>query len=400
MTIDWLKTNAVQNVFKLLAKNGGEGHIVGGAVRDYLLNVSIGDIDFCSTHTPEQLIKLAQEHNIRSIETGIKYGTITLICEGQSFEVTSLREDVKTDGRHAQIAYGKTILEDAKRRDFTFNALYMTADGTILDPLGCGIDDAKTNTIKFIGNAGKRIKEDYLRILRYFRFIGRFGLNIDGTDYNQILPLVQGLDQLSAERIQAEFKHIFQSKHSVLAAELMQESQIFLQIFNMKANLEPLKYISQNHLNFNDKWLVQLALILPNTPIGEILKLSKREQKILKNLDTQIGDDLEKEIYKSGKKTIINRLVFHAASANSNADKLKLDIKFTEQFSIPTFPLKGQDLLEQGYKPSPEIGIKLKRLETLWLEQGFTPTKAELLRVLGDIRNAELASENPSTYRG
>lgn len=383
----WLKAKNIQAVFTLLAQNGGEGRIVGGAVRDHLMNVAIGDIDFCSTHTPQQVIEVAKKNNIKYIETGVKYGTVTLILDGQPFEVTALREDVATDGRHAEVIYGTDFKRDAMRRDFTFNALYMDADGKILDPLGTGITDLKDHKIKFIGNAAARIKEDYLRILRYFRFIARLGFDYDATDYAQIAPLVAGLDQLSAERLLAEFKRIYQSAHLLHGLKLMAECKIFKQIFNVQVNLGQLDYLQNNKLNVDYIWLVQFKLSLPNAD-GKKLKLSNKDQKTLGQLnnfpDVLNSDDahLGQNTYRHGKAVMCQNLTYFAAETNLDFTALKQKLDFVESFKIPTFPINGQDLFELGFKAGPEMGKKIKQLETEWLSSNFTMTKQQLLTAI------------------
>lgn len=389
--LDWLKAENIQSVFRLLQKNDGTGRIVGGAVRDHLLAMPIGDVDFCSTHTPQQLIKIAQQNNIRYVETGVKYGTVTLIINHQPFEVTALREDVETDGRHAKVIYGTSFQKDAMRRDFTFNALYMDAKGEIYDPLGTGITDLNNRKIKFIGNAKQRIAEDYLRILRYFRFIARFDFNYDAADYAQIPKSVIGLEQLSAERLLGEFKRIYESQFLIKALALMAKCKIFEQVFNSKANLEKLEYLQIHTLNDQNVWLVQLKLSLKNIDslsLGKCLKLSKKDQKTLNQLN-QLSDvlnlsedELSRQIYTQGQDMIRNNLIHFAAETNFNFGHLERKLDFIKNFKIPTFPIKGADLFELGFKAGPDMGQKIKQLEARWLNSNFTLTKSELLKAI------------------
>lgn len=388
---DWLKAKNIQTVFQLLSQNGGEGRIVGGAVRDHLLGVEIGDVDFCSTHTPEKLIEIAKQNNIRFIETGVKYGTVTLIIDHQNFEVTALREDVETDGRHTKVIYGTDFKRDAMRRDFTFNALYMDADGQISDPLERGVKDLKQRQIKFIGKASMRIEEDYLRILRYFRFIARFGFDYDADDYAQIPKLVSGLDQLSAERLLTEFKRIYKGEFLIQALGLMAECKIFEQVFGCSVQLGALNYLQENKLNFDYIWLVQLKLSLPNLDVeklAQILKLSNKDQKILNKLNQldnilQIDDsEMGQNIYLHGKAKLTQNLVYFAAEMNFNFERLQQKLDFVGQFEIPIFPIKGEDLFELGFQAGPKMGQKMKQLETDWLNSNFTLTKPSLLKAI------------------
>lgn len=388
---NWLKNSNVQKVFKLLAQNGGEGRIVGGAVRDHLLGVAIGDIDFCSTHTPAQLMEVAQSNGIRYIETGVNYGTLTLILGKQLFEVTALRQDVETDGRHAKVIYGTSFKLDAMRRDFTMNALYMDADGQIFDPLNTGIEDLKNRKIKFIGNAKQRIEEDYLRILRYFRFIARFDLLTDETDYSQIPHLVSGLGQLSAERILAEFKRLFESEFLIRALQLMTECKIFDQIFKSSIQLNSLSYLQNTGLSNDNIWLIRFRLSFPNLSvknIASILKISNKDQKILNQMNhlpdilAMDEQDLFKNVYVWGAEIVIDNLIHFAAETNFKLSDLKAKISTVEQFEIPVFPVKGGDLFALGLKAGPTMGQQIKQLEAHWLEHNFKPTKTELLALV------------------
>lgn len=388
---NWLNAQNIQKVFKLLAQNNGEGRIVGGAVRDHLMGVEIGDIDFCSTHRPEELIKIAKNNKIRYVETGVKYGTVTLILDGKPFEVTSLRQDVETDGRHAKVIYGTDFKQDAMRRDFTINALYIDAQGKIYDPLGSGLTDLRHRKIKFIGNAAKRIEEDYLRILRYFRFIARFGFEYEQADFTQIKNLVSGLDQLSAERLLAEIKGIYQGEFLIHALQLMAECEIFNQIFKTQVSQDRVQYLQENRLRLKNIWLIRFRLSLPNLSIETAikrLKPSNKHQKILNQMNQlpeilQINqNELSKLIYQNGKQMIAQNLVYFAAETNFDFATLQQKLAHVEQFDIPTFPINGADLFAKGFKAGPEMGQKIKQLENLWLSSDFSLTKWALLKAI------------------
>lgn len=388
---NWLTAKNIQKIFTLLSQNSREGRIVGGAVRDHLLGVNIGDVDFCSTHTPQQLIEIAKQNNIRYIETGVKYGTLTLMLDGQPFEVTSLREDVETDGRHAKVIYGNSFKEDAKRRDFTFNALYMNASGEIFDPLGSGIADLADRKIKFIGNASLRIEEDYLRILRYFRFIARFNFEYDKNDYEQISNLVSGLSQLSAERIYAEIKRTYQSPYLINALKLMSDCQICNQLFGTDVDISKLRYLQNNSLSFKNIWLIRFRLSFSNISVknlNSVLKMSNRDQKTLNQMNQLSGilsssdAHLAKEIYQSGKPMVVDNLLCFAAETNFNFDKLQQKLNFVKSYEIPALPIKGADLFAKGYEAGPKMGQKIKQLEQQWLASDFSLSKSQLLASL------------------
>ncbi len=166
---DWLKSKPLQALFKALNRDGGEARVVGGAVRNTLLGSSVSDVDLATTHLPQDTVRLANEAGFKPVPTGIDHGTITVVVQGHPFEVTTLRQDIETNGRHAKVAFGTDWKADAERRDFTINALYVTADGAVIDDVG-GLADIESRTLRFIGDAEQRIREDYLRILRFFRF--------------------------------------------------------------------------------------------------------------------------------------------------------------------------------------------------------------------------------------
>lgn len=166
---DWLKAKPLQALFKALNRDGGEARVVGGAVRNTLLGTKVSDVDLATTHLPQDTVRLANEAGFKPVPTGIEHGTITVVVQGHPFEVTTLRQDIETNGRHAKVAFGTDWKADAERRDFTINALYVTADGGVIDDVG-GLADIESRTLRFIGDAEQRIREDYLRILRFFRF--------------------------------------------------------------------------------------------------------------------------------------------------------------------------------------------------------------------------------------
>src|SRR6266849_1286083 len=200
----WLKSGPTARVLELLSGNGEEARVVGGAVRNALLNIPIGDIDIATTALPDEVIRRAKAAGIKSVPTGIAHGTVTLVVEAQPFEVTTLREDTETFGRKAKVAFGRDWVGDAHRRDFTINALSAGADGVVHDYVG-GLDDIAARRVRFIGDAEQRIAEDYLRILRFFRIHAAFGAGeVDRAGYLACIAGRAGLATLSAERLRME----------------------------------------------------------------------------------------------------------------------------------------------------------------------------------------------------
>ena len=217
----WRLDPELQKLFALMNRDGEEVRVVGGAVRNSLLGAPVSDIDCATTAKPDKVMAWAKEAGIKAVPTGIDHGTVTLVIEGRSFELTTLRRDVETDGRHAEVAFGRDWSEDGHRRDFTMNAVYMDAQGRLYDPVGQGIEDAKGGHVRFIGDADRRIAEDYLRILRFFRFFAQYGKGFEAGDYRACIAAQRQLSTLSAERIGAEMAKLLKGAYSVRALDAM-----------------------------------------------------------------------------------------------------------------------------------------------------------------------------------
>ena len=217
----WLKRPETARVFAALAAPGVETRAVGGAVRDSLLGLPVKEVDLATTALPQQVMALAVKAGLKAVPTGIEHGTVTVIADGVPFEVTTLRRDVETFGRHATVAFTDDWQEDARRRDFTLNALYAASDGTLFDPLG-GYDDVLAGRVRFIGDAEARIKEDYLRILRFFRFNAYYGKGpFDRQGLRACVTLRGGMAQLSAERVAGEVRRILVAPQAMRAVEAL-----------------------------------------------------------------------------------------------------------------------------------------------------------------------------------
>src|SRR6516162_7250883 len=219
----WLTSGPTARVLKLLDSNGEEARVVGGAVRNALLNVPIGDIDIATTAVPTEVVRRAKAAGIKSVPTGIEHGTVTLVVEAQPFEVTTLREDTETFGRKAKVAFGRDWPGDAHRRDFTINALSVGIDGVVHDYVG-GLADIAARRVRFIGDPGQRIEEDYLRILRFFRIHAAFGAGeVDRAGYLACIRGRAGLASLSAERVRMELLKLLVADGAVAAVEAMND---------------------------------------------------------------------------------------------------------------------------------------------------------------------------------
>ena len=233
---NWLHSPQTQ---KLLAAFSGEGiRFVGGAVRDCVLGIEAADLDLATTLLPLQVIDLLEKSDISNYPTGLAHGTITAIIDGKSFEITTLRRDASCDGRHAEVEFGTDWEEDARRRDFTMNAIYMSASGELFDYFG-GFQDAMAGRVRFIGDAKQRIQEDYLRILRFFRFFAVYGKGTPNAyALNACTEFASHINTLSGERIQAEMLKLLAAPSPFYALELMQKTGVFVQVFGFDCHLK------------------------------------------------------------------------------------------------------------------------------------------------------------------
>jgi poly(A) polymerase len=226
----FLRAPAVQRLLGLLNADGEAARVAGGAVRNALLGEPVKDVDIATTALPAEVMRRCTDAGLRTVPTGIDHGTVTVIIDGEPFEVTTLRSDSEHDGRRAQVAFGRDWKVDAERRDFTINGLYADADGTVIDLVG-GIADIETRTIRFIGDAGERIREDYLRVLRFFRFFAWYGHGRPDADaIRAVARFKDGMSQLSAERVWAEMKKLLSATDPSRALLWMRQSGVLTQV--------------------------------------------------------------------------------------------------------------------------------------------------------------------------
>ena len=378
--------------------------IVGGAVRDWLCDEPIGDIDFATKLLPNESIQILLDSGFNVKPTGIDHGTITVFSDNNSYEITSLRKDILTDGRHAKVLFGGTWEEDANRRDFTVNALYSDEYGRILDFTGQGFKDLENKTLRFIGNPIKRIKEDYLRLLRYFRFLSSFLNNIDNDSMNACIKLANKLNLLSYERLLIELDKIFISKNSDIVLNKIIENNIFSNIFlpvlidNYKLKINLLRKLLvkfkdyKNRTNYPFILYVSFVIVLlpqketdKNTIILSIIKkfkLSNNDKRLLiRNVNWLMGID---NINKS--EIIKLWLDFGESEVQDlkdilllNSNKIKNDLLIVLDNSPPCFPVTGKDLLNMGFKEGKEVGEKLNEIRDWWINKECKPSHKECL---------------------
>jgi poly(A) polymerase len=269
---DWFLKPGLQRIFALLNADGGEARVVGGAVRNALMGMPVADIDMATTLPPQDVVERAQRAGIKAVPTGIEHGTVTLVLDGEGFEVTTLRRDVETDGRHAQVIFGTDWNEDAQRRDLTINALYADASGEVIDLVG-GLADIETRNVRFIGDAGTRIAEDYLRVLRFFRFFAHYGSGRPDADGLRASARAKDkMSTLSAERVWSEMKKLLSATDPSRALLWMRQSGVLSQVLpeTEKWGIDAIHGLvaAEQALGWTPDALVRLAAIVPGGGYG------------------------------------------------------------------------------------------------------------------------------------
>ncbi len=396
---DWVQTPSLQELFALLGTDGGEARVAGGAVRNALLGEPISDIDIATTLVPRDVILRLNRAGHKSVPTGIEHGTITAILGKDTYEVTTLRQDIETDGRHAKVLYGTDWHADAKRRDLTMNALYMDADGAVFDPLS-GMEDVLSQTVRFIDNAETRIREDYLRILRFFRFFAWYGsFRPDAEGLKACTRLKDGLADLSAERIWQELAKLLAAPDPSRALLWMRTTGVLSAVLpeSEKWGIDGLQGLikAENANNWKPDALLRLMMIIPPQEeriktLAHRLKVSNKVRDRLKAwADTPEPDvsleqaKFEQWLYWQNHQAVSERLHLAIAREGDNTKKFIRQLKWLGRWKKPKFPVRGQDLLDAGMKPGPKVSERLKELETRWVVSGFTLGKDELLGGIG-----------------
>ncbi len=371
---------------------------VGGAVRDSIIGIKVNDVDLATPVLPESVMELLSRAGIKVVPTGIDHGTVTAVIGRHNFEITTLRKDVSTDGRRATVAYTDDWKEDAARRDFTMNALYCDMQGEITDYFG-GVEDAKNGYVRFIGDPNERIREDALRILRFFRFLAYYGKQEAGEAALAACELLAGtIDNLSGERIQQEMMKLLASPKSAPVIALMQDRNMLSHVIPKTVATAPLGKLP-SILDRARKPLdpvLALALLLRSAgddvtaiidAVATRWKLSKAHFRLLSDLCRKIlflgeGEkEWKKHIRNLGDNLFIKQALQLMAEGADMESGLRA-IKLAEEWRIPEFPVTGEDLIAHGLKPGKEMGQILKQLEQDWEEKGYALTKGELVNYI------------------
>ena len=374
LTEDWITAPGSQAV---LAALDGQGFFVGGCVRNALLNCPVADIDIATPLVPEDVLARLKAAGIRAVPTGLQHGTVTAVPDQEGIEITTFRTDIETDGRHAIVNYTTDIRVDAARRDFTMNALYADANGTVIDPLG-GLPDLTAGRVRFINRAEDRIREDYLRILRFFRFHAWYGQDgIDADGLAACAALADGLDQLARERVGWEFRKLLSAGDPAPAVASMAASGILMRCLPgaEAAGLAPLVHTEQTH-GLPPDWITRLQVLGGDAP-GRRLRLSNAEKRHLAHLQSCLEEDRHAvAAYRYGETAAKRAALIRASAMGGDPTQHHQEIAAG---AAQVFPLTAHDLIGAGLEPGPALGQALKSAEQVWIDSGFDLDKAALL---------------------
>jgi poly(A) polymerase len=405
----WLREGGLARLLAVLNRDDEEARVVGGAVRNALLGEPIAEFDLATTAVPDEVIRRAKAAGFKPVPTGIEHGTVTVVIEGRPFEVTSLREDVETFGRHAAVQFGRDWRVDAERRDFTMNALSVGADGVVHDSVG-GLADLKARRVRFIGDANKRIAEDYLRILRFFRFHAAYGHGApDAAGLHACIAARAGLDQLSRERVRMELLKLLLARHATAALAVMAESGLLLPVLGGVPDLA----------GFENMAKVEAAAGIQADPVQRLgalgaritedgerlwqrLRLSNAEHERLQSMSEawwRISPANEKEaralLYRLGPERFVDRVLIAWARSWTDSSRAANDAPWRtlaalpERWTAPVFPLKAADFIERGVEKGPALGAAMHEAEEAWIDADF-PSGQAAIAAIADAAAAEV----------
>ena len=392
----WMVAPETQKLMKVLLEDGGDARFVGGCVRDTLANRKELDIDIATTLIPQQVIERLKHHKIPFSTIGLKHGTIKAIVDGKPFEITTLRLDVLTFGRHADVKFTDDWKTDASRRDFTINAIFATLDGNLYDPFG-GVEDLRLGRVRFVGDPEKRINEDILRILRFFRFYAHFGRGLPDDAALRACSAAAGqIPKLSAERICHEIMKLLESDRCAEVWRIMLRSGIVEHFMPDATNVETLENLVRLESSYDgDAYaLRRFAALIDATPkgmknISQALRLSKNQASQLNKMvnpevfvSMDIGEGgVRKLVYHYGN-DMARSLLLLAAARSGDEERLSPLYQTATSFRATRFPLLGDDVLAIGYESGSEVGRVLDAIESWWIAEDFKPRRTECLKKL------------------
>jgi poly(A) polymerase len=398
----WLSAGALPRLLSVLDRDGEEARVVGGAVRNALLDMPIHEVDIATTAAPDEVVRRVQAAGFKPVPTGIEHGTVTVVIDKHPFEVTTLRRDMETDGRHAKVAFGRDWKIDAERRDFTINALSASADGTVYDYVG-GLADLAERRVRFIGEPKQRIEEDYLRILRFFRFHAAYGTTDHPYSEGIAACIVgrKGLDALSRERVRMEVLKLVVAPHAVPTLISMADAGLLLRV------LGGISYLA----SFENMAKAEAATGMAPDPVRRLgalgamiaedaerlwqkLRLTNVEHERLASLaegwrfmSPAFGEQRARALlYRLGPQLYTDHaLLAWARSVSSSSDINWYELAtLPQRFTAPVFPLKAADFMKRGVEKGPALGAALRAAEAAWIAAGF-PMDANALASISEV---------------
>jgi poly(A) polymerase len=395
----WLRQEPLARLLAALDRDGEEARVVGGAVRNALIGAPVGEIDLATTALPDEVARRAEAAGFRVVPTGIEHGTVTVVADGRSYEVTTLRKDIETFGRHAKVAFGRDWKADAERRDFTINALSASADGAVHDYVG-GLADLRARRVRFIGDAGQRIAEDYLRILRFFRFHAAYGDGAPDADgLHACIAGRAGLGQLSRERVRMELLKLLVARHAVPTLAVMTETGLLITVLGGVpdlagfANMIKLETALQKEPDAVRR-LGALALRITEDAVRlwQRLRLANAEHDRLAYMAKdwwRVAPGNERTaralLYRLGLERFTDRVMLAWSRSPAGAADRAWHSMATlpARWTAPTFPLKAEDFVRRGIAKGPALGAALRTAEEDWIAADF-PGDATAVAAIAD----------------
>jgi len=393
----WMQAAETAQVTAALEAGNAPVRFVGGCVRDALLDRPVKDVDIATALPPERVIELLEAAGIKAVPTGFEHGTVTAVTGGKGFEVTTLRHDVETFGRHARVAFTDDWAADAQRRDFTFNAIFCDPNGTLYDPTG-GLGDLKAGRVRFVGDAAQRIEEDVLRILRFFRFHAHYGKgDIDGDGLAACAAQAGKLPTLSAERVSAELMKLLAAQAPAPTLRLMAETGVLAEILPEAGQidrLERLSSIEEEHgpadpvrrlaalIDLDEAGASALArrLRLSSGAAQRLAAIAGHEATLTANMTDRA---LRQALYQVGAEYIVDRILLDWSSKEGSDWSGRLEL--ARNWQPPQLPVKGRDVLELGIDAGPAVGDLVAAVENWWVEGDFQADRAACLEKLRQL---------------
>jgi poly(A) polymerase len=402
---EWLRKPPLATLLAVLDRGGEEARIVGGAVRNALMGEPVREVDIATTAVPDEIMRRAQAAGFKPVPTGIEHGTVTVVADGYPYEVTTLRQDVETYGRKAKVAFGRDWEADARRRDFTINALSASPDGLLHDYVG-GLDDIAARRVRFIGDASARIAEDYLRILRFFRFHARYGQGLPDADgLHACIIGRHGLETLSRERVRMEMMKLLVAPHAVPVLAVMAESGLLGQVLGgvpLLASLSNLMKL-ETEIGLEPDWVRRLGALavqitedaerlwerlrLTNAERTRLLSIGDRWWRMTPDADEQVA---RAALYAWGPENFVDRalIAWSRSSAGAADARWRTLAGLPQRWTAPASPFRAADFVARGIPKGPRLGAVLRAAEAAWIAADFPADATTIAHIIEDAANA------------